>query len=83
MSEALSAAYGCEPPKVVYNSFPWADRASIDGQHLDRRELSVPSVHWFSQVIGPKRGLETLIDALPNIHVRCEIHLRGRMSPGQ
>jgi glycosyltransferase involved in cell wall biosynthesis len=82
MSEALTTAYDCEPPKVVYNSFPWADRVSIDGRHLDRRDLSLPSVHWFSQVIGPMRGLETLVDALPYVQVRGEIHLRGRMDPG-
>src|SRR5437868_12041914 len=33
--------------------------------------------HWFSQTIGPGRGLEMLLKCLPYIKVPSEIHLRG------
>jgi glycosyltransferase involved in cell wall biosynthesis len=80
MSQALSAAYGCEPPRVVYNSFPLEYRDSIDGQRRDRVNPALPSVCWFSQVVGPLRGLETLIEALPTVEMPCEVHLRGTTS---
>ena len=77
MSDAIAQAYQCEPPAVVYNSFPFKDRNSIDGERRDRRESTLPSICWFSQVIGPRRGLELLMDSLHLITVPCEVHLRG------
>jgi glycosyltransferase involved in cell wall biosynthesis len=80
MSKALAEAYACEPPAVVYNSFPWSDRDTIDGLNRDRVDSALPSIGWFSQVIGPRRGLEGLMEALHLIHVPCEVHLRGKAS---
>jgi glycosyltransferase involved in cell wall biosynthesis len=77
MSNALAKEYGCEPPAVIYNVFPWKDRNCLDGEVKDRRNLSIPSIHWFSQTIGPGRGLEDLLAALPFIGSDLEIHLRG------
>jgi len=82
MSEALAAAYGGKPPAVIYNAFPAAERAAIDGLRKDRRERTVPSIYWFSQTLGPGRGLEDLIAALPLFDRDVEIHLRGRAAPG-
>jgi glycosyltransferase involved in cell wall biosynthesis len=36
------------------------------------------SFHWFSQTIGPSRGLECLAQALPLLTGKWELHLRGR-----
>jgi glycosyltransferase involved in cell wall biosynthesis len=80
MSDALAEAYQCEAPAVVYNSFPWSDRDTIDGLSRDRVDTTVPSICWFSQVIGPRRGLESLMDALHMVNVPCEVHLRGSVS---
>jgi len=77
MSEALATAFGCARPAVVYNAFPWADRKMIDGLVKDRRDRRVPSIHWFSQTLGPGRGLEDLFSALPLLRNDAEIHLRG------
>ena len=77
MAEAMAKAYGCRPPAVVYNAFPWADRQNLDGQSKDRRDHSVPSLHWFSQTLGAGRGLEELFAALPFVKFPLEIHLRG------
>ncbi len=82
MSEAMAAAYGGKPPAVIYNAFPAADRAAIDGIRKDRRNTAVPSIYWFSQTLGPGRGLEDLIAALPLLDRDVEIHLRGRAAPG-
>ena len=77
MSEALATAYGCTRPAVVYNAFPWADRKMIDGLVKDRPDRRGPSIHWFSQTLGPGRGLEDLFSALPLLRNDVEIHLRG------
>jgi glycosyltransferase involved in cell wall biosynthesis len=77
MSAALAKEYGCPPPKVIYNAFPWADRQTLDGQIKDRRDRTVPSLHWYSQTVGAGRGLEELFAALPQVKFPLEIHLRG------
>jgi len=85
LAEALATAYQAPKPTVVYNVFPWAERLQIDYQERDRaaspkdiRDYSKkPSLHWFSQTIGPGRGLEILFQALPHITMPVEIHLRG------
>lgn len=82
MSEALVSAYGCRAPVVVYNAFPWADRARLDGRFEDRKDRNAPSIHWFSQTLGPGRGLEDLVAALPKIEHGAQLHLRGRPTSG-
>lgn len=79
MSEALAREFECSPPAVVHNTFPWSDRLSFDGQRSDRRNPELPSLHWFSQTIGPGRGLEDLFMALPFVKADLEIHLRGHL----
>lgn len=82
MSRALAEAYGCRPPAVVYNSFPLAERKDVDGRRFDRRSSDAPSIVWFSQTIGPGRGLEALMTALRLLDRPVEVHLRGRPRPG-
>jgi glycosyltransferase involved in cell wall biosynthesis len=82
MSEALAAAYDGKPPAVIYNAFPAAERTAIDGVRKDRRNTAVPSIYWYSQTLGPGRGLEDLIAALPLFDRDVEVHLRGRAAPG-
>ena len=82
MSEALAKEFGCRQPTVVYNAFPWSDRESMDGLFKDRRDRRLPSIHWFSQTLGPGRGLEDLIAALPLLKHDVELHLRGKPVSG-
>jgi glycosyltransferase involved in cell wall biosynthesis len=77
LAEALAKAYQAPKPTVIYNAFPWVERSQIDHQKRDRHNLNLPSLHWFSQTIGPGRGLETLFEALPHLRIPVEIHLRG------
>lgn len=81
MAGALSAAYACPEPTVVYNAFPAAERDAIDGRQHDRRDLDRLSIVWFSQTIGPSRGLETLAAALHLTRHPVEVHLRGAVDP--
>jgi glycosyltransferase involved in cell wall biosynthesis len=80
MSAALAERYGAPPPAVVYNVFPYSERDAIDGTCRDRRNRNVPSVHWFSQTIGPGRGLEVFFEATRDITTPFEVHLRGWMA---
>ncbi|HEY9851388.1 MAG TPA: glycosyltransferase [Leptolyngbyaceae cyanobacterium] len=77
MAEGLAKAYQVIKPRVIYNVFPWSERQHIDRQKRDRRNLNLPSLHWFSHTIGIGRGLETLFQALPYLKIPIEIHLRG------
>lgn len=77
LAEAIAKAYKAPKPTVIYNVFPWSERSHLDHQKRDRQNINLPSVHWFSQTIGPGRGLETLFQSLPYINIPLEIHLRG------
>ncbi len=82
MSEALASEFGCRQPTVIYNAFPWSDRKYMDGLVKDRRNLRLPSIHWFSQTLGRDRGLEDLVAALPLLKHEAEVHLRGKPVSG-
>jgi glycosyltransferase involved in cell wall biosynthesis len=82
MSAALAAEYACPLPIVVYNAFAWAERQALDGTAGDRRNRKIPSVYWFSTTLGPGRGVEDLLAALPLLRHEVEIHLRGDPAPG-
>ncbi len=82
MSEALANTYKCSPPTVIYNSFQWADRDSLDHVLKDRKDPRLPSIHWYSQTIGHGRGLEDLLAALPHLEHEAEVHLRGQPIAG-
>ena len=64
-SESMAAGFAAfadvKPPKVLHNVFPLAERDLLDGKFKDRTDLSRPSMHWYSQTIGPGRGLEFLV----------------------
>ena len=95
MADALVKEYGCKRPTVVRNVFPLKDREGLDGKWKDRpgmarwmdsndptadRPMESPfSIHWFSQTIGPGRGLELLFQALEGIEGEWELHLRGNL----
>jgi glycosyltransferase involved in cell wall biosynthesis len=80
MAGALAHAYGIPAPTVVYNVFSRAERETMDGLRKDRLDPAIPSLHWFSQTIGPHRGLEQLFAALPLLKHRPHLYLRGACS---
>lgn len=40
------------------------------------------SLYWFSISVGPLRGLEDALRALPLVEPRARLHIRGKMLPG-
>ena len=82
MGEALAKSYRCPRPTVLYNAFPWRDRESLDHISKDRKERRRLSIHWYSQTVGPGRGVEDLLAALPHLAHDAEIHLRGQPVAG-
>lgn len=90
MADALVERYHCRRPLAVRNVFPASERNKMDGEWKDRAGLSgtnspssprnetAPvSIFWYSQTIGPGRGLEELFDAAALLRGNFEIHLRG------
>ena len=83
-SQSMAAGFAgfadCAPPKVLHNVFPLAERELLDGKIKDRKDLTKTSIHWYSQTIGPGRGLEFIINSLNLVNNPVELHLRGNCS---
>ena len=80
IAEAYAEAYGIERPRVVLNAFPL-------GQACPRPTPSGtarpgPSLYWFSQTIGPDRGLECAVRAAGLARTRPHLYLRGTPAAG-
>jgi len=72
MAEAYRDKYGVSLPVTILNVFPM--------EALPVKEVNDPvRFHWYSQVIGPNRGIEVLLEAAAMIKLPFEIHLRGSM----
>ena len=87
-SEGIANAYAnaldIPAPTVVLNTFPKSER---DGHtpkaELDQeREAGTISLYWYSQTIGPDRGLQDVIRALPSLDERVVLTLRGQWANG-
>ena len=73
---AYADKYGVHP-LAVHNTFPLPPTAP---------DLSVGSgrslrLYWFSQTVGPRRGLEDAVRAMGAAGIPGELHLRGRPIP--
>jgi glycosyltransferase involved in cell wall biosynthesis len=73
MARALAHAYDGPEPTVIYNTFP-ACATAPSGTSAGPRPVRL---HWFSQTLGPDRGLETLFGALPHLPPNWELNLRA------
>lgn len=82
LAEALAKQYDVPQPRVLYNVFSLQDREARDGQFKDRNATDRISVFWFSQSIGPGRGLERLAEAAHQLtDLPLAFHFRGAPSP--
>jgi glycosyltransferase involved in cell wall biosynthesis len=79
IAEAYAAKYGIARPIVVLNTFPKAQ--APNGPSLRGSIEPGPSVYWFSQTIGPNRGLECAIAAISLARSAPHLHLRGTLAP--
>lgn len=80
IAEAYRDLCGIPLPTCVLNVFPLRDRPL----HFRRDVPGDPMrLYWFSQTIGPARGLEDAVRAVGLLAAhRIELHLRGTWQPG-
>ena len=80
-SEAIARAYRERydvKTSVVHNTFPLPLRPP----DFSRRDPAVLRVYWFSQTIGPGRGLEEAIAGFGRAGICAELTLRGQPHDG-
>ena len=80
IAKRLQGDHGVEPPVVLYNVFP-LHLAEGMLPPAERSPSSVVRLHWFSQTIGPDRGIEEAIESCGMLdNEAIELHLRGSAS---
>lgn len=78
MAEELAKdANSSRIPTVIPNCFDPSERERVSPGQRDTRTTNVVSFYWFSQTIGPGRGLETLAKALPLLNGGWQLVIRG------
>lgn len=80
IARAYADAYDVEEPLVILNVFPKSDAPAAPTSRGTAQPS--PSLYWFSQTIGPDRGLETVVEAIGLSRSRPTLFLRGNPSPG-
>lgn len=80
IADALVAAYGIARPMVILNVFP-LKQAPV-GPTPAGTATPGPSIYWFSQTIGPDRGLECAVRAIGLARTKPHLYLRGTPSAG-
>jgi hypothetical protein len=73
IADAYAEAYGIERPQVVLNAFPLG-HALLAPTPRGMTEPG-PSLYWFSQTIGPDRGLECAVRAAGLARTRPHLYL--------
>ncbi len=80
IADAYAVAYAIARPHVVLNVFP-LDQAP-DAPTRKGSAAPGPSLYWFSQTIGPDRGLECAVRAIAASAARPHFYVRGSMARG-
>ncbi len=73
--------YGVSPVTLL-NVFPLAEAPSVAFVPEPISERRPARLYWFSQTIGPGRGLEAIVAILGRMRTPAELHLRGLVAPG-
>lgn len=74
LARTLADHYKSRLPEVIYNVFPAYNLAKS-------KQFNAPlKLIWFSQTIGPGRGLEAFIGMLKKVAIPIELHLLGKVS---
>jgi glycosyltransferase involved in cell wall biosynthesis len=79
IAEAYAKRYGVEMQPIL-NVFPLDEAPSSLSRTSGDRVGTEPSLYWFSQTIGPGRGLESIIQAMGQLSTPVRLHLRGLLS---
>jgi glycosyltransferase involved in cell wall biosynthesis len=77
IAEAYRERYDVDT-SVVHNTFPLPEQAP----DFTRADPGMLRLYWFSQTIGPGRGLDEAVAALGRSGVRAELVVRGRPHDG-
>jgi glycosyltransferase involved in cell wall biosynthesis len=80
IADAYADTYGIERPHVVLNTFPLAHAAPAPTPRGSTQPG--PALYWFSQIIGPERGLECAVHAIGRAATRPHLYLRGTPAAG-
>jgi hypothetical protein len=67
---------------TLLNVFPLSQSPPRPAPPKDVTEGNPAVFYWFSQTIGPGRGLEEIIKTMGLMRTPAELHLRGFVSPG-
>lgn len=78
IADAIAELYGVRRPVVVLNAFP-AEHPSRDRASRDRVDPA-PALYWFSQTLGPDRGVEDALHAIAAMTTPAHLYLRGAVS---
>lgn len=80
IAQAYAEAYGIKLPTTIMNVFP--KRNGPAAPSASGTTMPGPSIYWFSQTIGPGRGLEIAIQALVVSKARPHLYIRGMPASG-
>jgi glycosyltransferase involved in cell wall biosynthesis len=80
IADAYAREYGINRPTVILNTFPKAQAPIVPTSSGVTRPG--PSVYWFSQTIGPNRGLECAVRAIAMAKSAPHLYLRGILAMG-
>jgi hypothetical protein len=67
-------------PVVVLNTFPSLPEQALAGRGQSEDADQRIKLYWYSQVIGPGRGLEMAAEAMRILPGEFELHLRGELA---
>ena len=74
--------YDLPPPTTVLNVFPRAEAPAAPIPLAPPSATRPARCYWFSQTIGPGRGLESVVAVLARLRSPVELHLRGYPATG-
>lgn len=80
IAEAYAERYRIRRPSVVLNVF--SKTSAPPAANSSGTVSPAPSIYWFSQTIGPDRGLECAVSALAYARSRPHLYLRGHLASG-
>ncbi len=83
-SPLIADRYGREygvRPRTILNVLPRGDAPPEPGPVPPAGAEASARCYWFSQVIGPGRGLEEFIEVMKAMRRPVELHLRGFVDP--
>ncbi len=80
IAKAYAREYAIPRPTTVLNLFPRSAAAPAPTE--SGTVAPGPTIYWFSQVIGPGRGLELLLQAAARAASRPHLFMRGVLTAG-